>query len=186
MQTILRLSTALLALGSLLRRSRRQTFDRACFVDQRRRNARRRSIPLRFSSSPIGSRQAGWPWPDVRQRADESPSDSFPGLLSLITGGSPRTTGVWYDEAFGHDLAEAKDCKPGAENAGRQHRLFGSARREERLDVHIHRSGQLVVDPATCKPIYPHSLLRVNTIFEVVKAAGFAPPGPTSIRPMTS
>ena len=31
---------------------------------------------------------------------------------------------------------------------------------------------QLAVDPKTCKPIYPHSLLRVNTIFEVVKAAG--------------
>ena len=100
------------------------------------------------------------------------PSDSFPGLLSLVTGGSPRTTGVWYDEAFGHDLAEAKDCKPGAENAGAKYDY------SEALDV---KNGsmftsidpaQLAVDPQTCKPIYPHSLLRVNTIFEVVKAAG--------------
>ena len=39
------------------------------------------------------------------------PSDSFPGLLALITGGQPRTTGVWYDDAWARDLAEAKDCK---------------------------------------------------------------------------
>jgi len=26
-----------------------------------------------------------------------TPSDSFPGLASLVTGGSPITTGFWYD-----------------------------------------------------------------------------------------
>lgn len=26
-----------------------------------------------------------------------TPSDSFPGLASLVTGGSPVTTGLWYD-----------------------------------------------------------------------------------------
>src|SRR5262245_53429121 len=28
------------------------------------------------------------------------PSDSFPGLMAMVTGGSPQTTGVWYDDAF--------------------------------------------------------------------------------------
>src|SRR5215469_18668605 len=28
------------------------------------------------------------------------PSDSFPGLASLVTGGSPTTTGLWYDVSF--------------------------------------------------------------------------------------
>src|SRR5215472_16991618 len=27
------------------------------------------------------------------------PSDSFPGLLSMVTGGSPRSTGVFYDDS---------------------------------------------------------------------------------------
>ena len=27
-----------------------------------------------------------------------TPSDSFPGLASLVTGGSPTTTGFWYDD----------------------------------------------------------------------------------------
>lgn len=31
---------------------------------------------------------------------------------------------------------------------------------------------QLPVDPVTCKPVYPHSYLRVNTVFEVAKAQG--------------
>jgi len=28
------------------------------------------------------------------------------------------------------------------------------------------------VDPTTCKPIYPHSYLKVNTIFNVAHDAG--------------
>ncbi|GAA2746737.1 alkaline phosphatase family protein [Terrabacter aerolatus] len=30
----------------------------------------------------------------------------------------------------------------------------------------------LPVDPATCRPLYPHSYIRVNTVFEVARAAG--------------
>ena len=33
------------------------------------------------------------------------PSDSFPGLMSIVTGGSPRTLGVYYDVAFDRALA---------------------------------------------------------------------------------
>src|SRR5205807_3750927 len=31
---------------------------------------------------------------------------------------------------------------------------------------------QLPVDPLSCKPVYPHSYLKVNTIFEVARTAG--------------
>ena len=31
---------------------------------------------------------------------------------------------------------------------------------------------QLPVDPTSCQPVYPHSYLQVNTIFEVARAAG--------------
>jgi hypothetical protein len=34
------------------------------------------------------------------------------------------------------------------------------------------RPSTFPVDPATCKPIYPHSYLKVNTIFEVAQGAG--------------
>ena len=32
------------------------------------------------------------------------PSDSFPGLTALITGGSPKTTGAYYDVAYDRSL----------------------------------------------------------------------------------
>jgi len=31
---------------------------------------------------------------------------------------------------------------------------------------------QLPVDPATCKPVYPHQYIKFNTVFEVARAAG--------------
>ena len=36
------------------------------------------------------------------------PSDSFPGLMALVTGGSPRTVGAFYDVAYDRVLAAPK------------------------------------------------------------------------------
>jgi Type I phosphodiesterase / nucleotide pyrophosphatase len=33
------------------------------------------------------------------------PSDSFPGITALVSGGSPRTTGIYYDVAYDRSLA---------------------------------------------------------------------------------
>lgn len=33
------------------------------------------------------------------------PSDSFPGLLAMITGGTPRSTGVYYDDSYDRSLS---------------------------------------------------------------------------------
>jgi predicted AlkP superfamily pyrophosphatase or phosphodiesterase len=33
-----------------------------------------------------------------------TPSDSFPGLLALVTGGTPRSTGVYYDDSYDRSL----------------------------------------------------------------------------------
>src|SRR5262249_51865359 len=33
------------------------------------------------------------------------PSDSFPGMLALATGGTPKSTGVYYDDSFDRKLA---------------------------------------------------------------------------------
>src|SRR5262245_5989750 len=46
------------------------------------------------------------------------PSDSFPGLLAFMTGGSPRTHGVFYDDTYDRTLfAPNSDCTgtPGTE-----------------------------------------------------------------------
>src|SRR5271155_697137 len=34
-----------------------------------------------------------------------TPSDSFPGLASLVTGGSPTVAGFWYDDTYNRKLS---------------------------------------------------------------------------------
>ena len=38
----------------------------------------------------------------------------------------------------------------------------------------------------TCKPVFPHEFIKVNTAFEVIHAAGAIPRGLTSTKPTTS
>jgi Type I phosphodiesterase / nucleotide pyrophosphatase len=35
------------------------------------------------------------------------PSDSSPGMVVQVTGGDPRVTGIYYDDAFNHDVFPA-------------------------------------------------------------------------------
>jgi predicted AlkP superfamily pyrophosphatase or phosphodiesterase len=40
-----------------------------------------------------------------------APSDSFPGLISIVAGASPRTTGIWYDATYDRMLFNpGSDC----------------------------------------------------------------------------
>ncbi len=39
------------------------------------------------------------------ETSTSKPSDSFPGLMALVTGGSPRTFGAFYDVAYDRVLA---------------------------------------------------------------------------------
>ena len=99
------------------------------------------------------------------------PSDSFPGTLAELTGATPRTTGVYYDDSYDRLLSPPRsNC---------------SARGTEVVyDESIDRNPDALdagggIDPSTlpldpahgCTPVYPHQFLRVNTIFEVAKAA---------------
>ncbi len=99
------------------------------------------------------------------------PSDSFPGILSIVTGGSPFSTGVYYETSYDRQLSPAgsKCAEKGTELA-----------LDESIDVNpdaIDGGGlnplKLPLDASRgCTPVYPHDLLRVNTIFEVIHAAG--------------
>jgi hypothetical protein len=120
------------------------------------------------------------------------PSDSYPGIVGQITGGNPRSTGIWYDDSYNHALLpagttscagvapgvevtymEAADKDPTALDAGQglsglpDSILNMTANATSVLDPK-----QLPVDPTTCTPVYPHSYLKVNTIFEVARSAG--------------
>ena len=101
------------------------------------------------------------------------PSDSFPGLLALLTGGTPRETGVWYDDAFAGDFASPKSCKPGAKPEGVEYDYSEAIDVDEKIVATRIDPAKLVADPArTCEPVWPHSLVRVNNVFDVAKAAG--------------
>ena len=123
------------------------------------------------------------------------PSDSFPGLVGQVTGGNPRTTGIYYDVTYHHALID-----PSASNAVRpSRRVCDHAPRGanvpfdesidkdgSRLDAGQGLSGLprsilrltprpqrlidktlLPINPRTCRRVMPHTYLRVNTVFEV-------------------
>jgi hypothetical protein len=98
------------------------------------------------------------------------PSDSFPGLLAMVTGGTPRSTGVYYDDGFDRSLASASgSCVPGARVQWKQN-----------LDV-LPFSFTTTINPlllprdpadGCVSRVWPHQFPRVNNVFELVKAAG--------------
>ncbi len=46
------------------------------------------------------------------QARTPAPADSFPGLLALVTGGTPAVTGVYYDVSYDRTLSPpGSDCK---------------------------------------------------------------------------
>ena len=111
-----------------------------------------------------------------------SPSDSFPGLASLVTGGSPTTTGLWYDDTYNRALSPPMHTDglgdPGGSCPGQVGTIVAW---DESVDTDLTRLDAgggispkyLVRDPANgCATILPHQYLRVNTIFEVVKKNG--------------
>ena len=110
------------------------------------------------------------------------PSDSFPGLASLVTGGSPITTGFWYDVSFNRALAPNKATNPIlGPTAGPCPAIGGTTvELDEGADKDLTRLDGggginpdfLPRDNNTCQPVFPHQYLRVNTIFEVVRAHG--------------
>ncbi len=100
------------------------------------------------------------------------PSDSFPGLLSMTTGGGPFSTGVFYDDSFDRNLSP-----PGSNCDAIGTEVNYSEFIDKNPDALDAGGGidpaKLPLDPSNgCTPVYPHSYLRVNTIFEVIRDAG--------------
>jgi len=98
------------------------------------------------------------------------PSDSFPGLLAMVTGGTPKSTGVYYDDGWDRTLATASGaCTPGARVMWKQNLDVLPFSFTTTIDPNL-----LPRDPADgcASRVWPHQFPRVNNVFEVVKAAG--------------
>jgi hypothetical protein len=124
------------------------------------------------------------------------PSDSFPGLAALVTGGSPRTTGLYYDVAYDRTLdaptittgtgLAGGPCTPYAAPTGTttdndqgieydDTKLNGGAPGAALTEGGVASIDprKLVRDPAAgCAPVYPWNFVRTNTIFSVAHGAG--------------
>ncbi len=124
------------------------------------------------------------------------PSDSFPGLMSIVSGGTPRTMGVYYDVAYDRSLSAPKTttgngvasgpCTPYGQPTGT------TTEYEEGIDIDQSKvnggaagaaltngtvasidPNKLPRDPKLgCAPVWPWNFVRTNTIFGVIHNAG--------------
>ncbi len=112
------------------------------------------------------------------------PSDSFPGLTAIVTGATPRTAGMYYDVSYDRKLSPPYATTPYGIIGGPTlcPSVIGTqVGYDEEIDVdltQINGGGGIDTDylprdsTKNCSPVYAHSYLRVNTIFEVVKQNG--------------
>ncbi|HYB90519.1 MAG TPA: alkaline phosphatase family protein [Candidatus Binataceae bacterium] len=118
------------------------------------------------------------------------PSDSFPGLMAIVTGASPRTMGVYYDVAFDRSLnppalttgngLPGGSCAAGATPPGTtteydegieldQSKLNGGAPSGDGGTNAINPN--YLVRDKYCNPVYPWNFVRTNSVFGVIHSA---------------
>ncbi len=122
------------------------------------------------------------------------PSDSFPGLMAIVTGGTPKLVGVYYDAAFDRVLAPPAadtgngvlhgNCVAGHANGTRTEYEEGVDFDQSLLNgggpYGTYDGGVKSIDPNKlprdpfqgCAPVYPWNFVRANTIYGVIHQAG--------------
>lgn len=124
------------------------------------------------------------------------PSDSFPGIAALVSGGTPKSTGLYYDVAYDRALDPPAE-KTGTGLAGGPcvpytTPLGTTTDNDQGVDIDdtklnggapgagLTEGGIASIDPKHlerdpqngCAPVYPWNFIRVNTVFGLVHAAG--------------
>jgi hypothetical protein len=124
------------------------------------------------------------------------PSDSFPGMAALASGGTPRSTGLYYDVAYDRSL-DAPETTTGTGLAGGKCRPYAAPTgtttdNDQGIDIDdtklnggapgaaLTEGGIASIDPKKlerdpqngCAPVYPWNFIRINTAFGVIHAAG--------------
>jgi len=127
-----------------------------------------------------------------------APSDSYPGMIAQVTGASPKTGGLFYDDSYDRTEypSKASYTSQGLADPGCTGTQGTEVTNFEELDHSYNFATGVVADIAgggtlgqvytqldpdnmqrrlvngECKPVYPHEYLRTNTIFEIIKGAG--------------
>lgn len=124
------------------------------------------------------------------------PSDSFPGLTTIVSGATPRLHGAFYDVAYDRVLAPPAvatgngllggNCTPNQANGTTTEYEEGIDKSQAYLNgidgiSTINGDGGMnSIDPnklprdpfKNCAPVYPWNFVRTNTIFGVIHRAG--------------
>lgn len=132
---------------------------------------------------------------NYRNASTSKPSDSFPGLTAIVSGGSPRSFGVYYDVAYDRVLAPPTITTGNGLAGGAcvENKPNGTTTEyEEGIDINqallnggapgaAPTDGSIAsIDPKRlirnpyngCKPVYPWNFVRTNTVFGVIHQAG--------------
>jgi hypothetical protein len=112
-----------------------------------------------------------------------APSDSFPGMIAQVTGATPFSADIFYDDSFDRTVYPAGSNCQSATGVGAETNLSealdkdssqlnaGGKLGQPRTQIDVTKL-PLRPDATGCMPVYPHQFLKVNTVFEVVKSAG--------------
>ncbi len=105
-------------------------------------------------------------------------SDSFPGLAALVTGGSPKSAGLFYDVSYDRTLYAPSDTSCTGKQGWNVVFDETTGIDGENGNPLTHLDGGGAFNPqaipnalvkGVCTPVYPHNYTKTNTIFEVVK-----------------
>ena len=127
------------------------------------------------------------------QTSTSKPSDSFPGLMAIVSGGSPKTVGAYYDVAYDRVLAPPMNTTGnGVAGGSCMAKVNNGTRTEYEEGIDLDQSklnggaatgdgGVNSIDPKrlprdpfsspACQPVQPNNFVRTNTIFGVIHAA---------------
>ena len=123
--------------------------------------------------------------------------------MALVTGGTPKTVGAFYDVAYdrvlappmtttGNGLAGGGSALPDVNNGTQTEYEEGVEIDQTKVNgggpYSTLDGGVLSIDPNKllrdpfngCNPVYPWNFIRTNTIYGVIHGRAATPPGPTS------
>jgi hypothetical protein len=98
------------------------------------------------------------------------PSDSIPATVGIFTGGSAAVGGMYYDDAYNRSWFPATNLNCTGTPGTVIDLKFG---------INLNPDGTGGIDPTkmprqlvngVCTPVLPHNMMRLNTVFEVVRA----------------
>ncbi|WP_243751392.1 alkaline phosphatase family protein [Paraburkholderia sp. BL10I2N1] len=105
-------------------------------------------------------------------------SDSFPGLAALVTGGSPKSAGLFYDVSYDRTLYAPTDTTCSGKQGWNVvfDETTGIDGENGRPLIHLDGGGAFnpqaiphALINGVCTPVYPHNYIKTNTVFEVIK-----------------